>query len=81
MKSQNIQPTKVERPTLVHRRPRDANHNLWLNYHTWWMHYTVYHPDHTKTRHRVNLRTTSVTQARRMRDQFFIEFPDNHARS
>ena len=78
MRSSNIQPSGVQRPTLVLRTPKHPDHHLWLNYQTWWVHYTVYYPDHTKKRYRHSLGTTSILEARRKRDQFFRDFHLTH---
>ena len=47
----------------------NPNHHLWNNNGTWFIHYTV-HPDSlTAIRIRQSLKTASLEQARRCRDQ------------
>jgi hypothetical protein len=59
----------MNKPTLSLRfLPGNANHHLWNNNGTWFMHYTV-HPDAlTKQRVRASLGTKSLAEARRRRD-------------
>ena len=47
----------------------NPNHHLWNNNGTFWCHYTLHLPDFTKRRVRLNLRTTCVLRARKLRDQ------------
>jgi len=47
----------------------NPNHHLWNNNGTWWLHYTMHLPDHTKRRIRKNLHTHDVQEARRLRDE------------
>ena len=46
----------------------NPDHNLWNNHGTWWCHFTVHLPDHTKERIRVSLGTKDLAEARRQRD-------------
>ena len=46
----------------------NANHHLWNNNGTWWLHYTLHLPDFTKKRVRKSLHTTSLEQALKLRD-------------
>lgn len=46
----------------------NRDHHIWNNNGTWWAHFTVHHPDHTKERVRVSLHTKDVDEARRRRD-------------
>ena len=48
----------------------NPNHHLWNNHGTWWLHYTLHLPDHTKKRIRKSLHTQDVEEARRLRDKF-----------
>ncbi|MDG2214598.1 MAG: hypothetical protein P8M70_12265 [Verrucomicrobiota bacterium] len=48
----------------------NPNHHLWNNHGTWWVHYTLHLPDHTKKRVRESLHTQDVEEARRLRDKF-----------
>jgi hypothetical protein len=52
----------------VNTHSPNPNHNIWNNNGTWWCHFTVHHPDHTKERVRVSLGTKDREQARRQRD-------------
>ena len=47
----------------------NPDHHLWNNNGTWWCHFTVHHPDYTKTRVRRSLNTIDVLTARSRRDQ------------
>ena len=46
----------------------NPDHHLWNNHGTWWCHYTVHLADYTKRRVRLSLGTSSVEQARKLRD-------------
>lgn len=61
-----------ENPTLAVRvNDENPNHHLWNNNGTWFVHYTL-HPDHlTSERVRRSLKTRSIDEARRRRDQLF----------
>ena len=50
--------------------PANANHHLWNNHGTWWLHYTLHLPDYTKRRIRKSLSTRSLEAARTKRDTF-----------
>ena len=73
-----IMPPAISRPVIarpvISRRQKIAgpNHHLWLNHGTWWIHYTIHLPDHTKSRHRRNLRTSDLETARRLRDRILF---------
>ena len=54
--------------------PENANHHLWLNNGTWFVHYTVYPDALTKARVRRSLRTKDVELARQRRDALFAGF-------
>jgi len=49
----------------------NLNHHLWNNHGTWFVCYTVYPTPVTKERRRESLRTKSVEEARRRRDELF----------
>jgi hypothetical protein len=53
--------------------PENANHHLWNNHGTWFLHYTVHPTPFTKERIRRSLGTHEVETARRRRDLFFAE--------
>lgn len=55
------------------RPSASANHHLWNNHGTWWIHYTLHH-DWTKERVRESLATRCVEEARRKRDALFQAF-------
>lgn len=46
----------------------NANHHLWCNNGTWWIHYTLHRSDYTAQRVRKSLRTRDLRTARRKRD-------------
>jgi hypothetical protein len=59
---------------ISHRqKSRGANHHLWNNNGTWWLHCTIHLPDHTKWRLRKNLRTADVHTARQLRDRILAD--------
>ena len=49
----------------------NANHHLWNNNGTWWLHYTVYPTPVTSERRRESLRTKCIEHARYKRDGIF----------
>ncbi len=51
----------------------NENHHLWNNNGIWNLNYTVHPTPMTKQRVRISLGTTSVEEARAMRDHFFAE--------
>lgn len=58
--------------TLAVRISRsNPDHHLWNNNGTWFIHYVVHYPDGQKERFRDSLGTKSLTEARRLRDEFF----------
>lgn len=52
-------------------RAENANHHLWNNHGTWFLHYTVYPTPFTKERIRRSLGTKDLQTARERRDAFF----------
>jgi len=46
----------------------NPDHHIWNNNGTWWCHFTVHNPDHTKERVRVSLHTKDRDEARERRD-------------
>lgn len=52
-------------------RAENANHHLWNNHGTWFLHYTVHPTPFTKERIRRSLGTKDVVVARERRDAFF----------
>ena len=52
-------------------RAENANHHLWNNHGTWFLHYTVHPTPFTKERIRRSLGTKDVNVARERRDAFF----------
>lgn len=53
----------------------NPNHHLWNNNGTWWLHYTVYPTPVTSERRRKSLRTSSINEARKKRDEALRAFP------
>jgi len=49
----------------------NPNHHLWNNNGTWFLHYTEHPTPLTKQRVRRSLKTRSLDEARRRRDEFF----------
>jgi hypothetical protein len=47
----------------------NVNHHLWNNHGTWFVHYTFYPTPVTKQRIRKSLKTRSLCEARRRRDE------------
>ena len=52
--------------------PENANHHLWNNHGTWFLHYTVHPTPFTKERIRRTLGTRDIRVARERRDAFFV---------
>ncbi len=68
----NDMKTHMKSPTLAVRvDPDNPDHHLWNNNGTWWCHYTIHGPDHTKERVRISLKTSNQEEARRRRDHVF----------
>lgn len=61
----------------LRQKARDANHHLWNNNGTWWLHCIIHMPDFTKWRLRRNLRTSDVQTARLLRDRIVMGNPAN----
>lgn len=51
----------------------NANHHLWNNHGTWWVHATVIHRGLVQERVRRSLKTADVVEARRRRDLFLLD--------
>jgi hypothetical protein len=51
----------------------NANHHLWNNHGTWFLHYTVHPTPVTKERIRRTLGTRDIRIARDRRDDFFTQ--------
>ena len=51
----------------------NADHHLWNNHGTFWVHYTVYPTPIQKQRVRASLRTKSLDEAREKRDSLFLQ--------
>jgi hypothetical protein len=49
----------------------NENHHLWNNNGIWNLNYTVHPTPETKKRIRVSLSTSSIDEARELRDRFF----------
>jgi hypothetical protein len=60
---------------VISRRQKIAgpNHHLWFNHGTWWIHYTIHLPDHTKARLRRSLHTSDPETARHLRDRILFQ--------
>ena len=56
----------------------NSDHHLWNNNGTWWCHYTIHRPDHTKQRVRRSLATRDLREARRLRDAIFRSLTLGH---
>ncbi len=55
----------------IRTAPDNANHHLWNNHGTWFLHYTIHPTPFTKERIRRSLSTKDVHEARQRRDAFF----------
>lgn len=53
------------------RRTGNPNHHLWNNHGVWFLHHTIYPTPWTKERRRFSLKTRSLNEARRRRDEYF----------
>ena len=56
--------------TALRINPDNANHHLWNNHGTWFLHYTVHPTPFTKERIRRTLGTRDLVTARARRDAF-----------
>jgi hypothetical protein len=64
----------TERPALsIRTTAANPFHHLWNNNGTWWCHYTLHLPDHTKRRVRKSLHTNDSGIARVLRDSLLSE--------
>ena len=60
---------QIAAPVISRRqKTAGANHHLWNNNGTWWLHCTIHLPDGTAERVRVNLKTDDPSSARLRRD-------------
>ena len=59
--------------TALRINPDNANHHLWNNHGTWFLHYTVHPTPFTKERIRRSLGTKDLAVARDRRDAFFAD--------
>ncbi len=62
-------------------RAENANHHLWNNHGTWFLHYTVHPTPFTKERIRRSLGTKDVKIARERRDSFFGHLANEAAKA
>lgn len=53
----------------------NPDHHIWNNNGTWWCHFTIHKPDHTKHRVRVSLSTKDRVIARSRRDLLLRAVP------
>ena len=71
---------QIAAPVISRRqKTAGANHHLWNNNGTWWLHCTIHLPDLTKWRLRRNLRTSDVQTAQQLRDRILMGNPANLA--
>jgi len=64
---------------VTRRQPGNANHHLWNNNGTWFLHYTTYPTPFTKERVRRSLGTKDLDEARLRRDAFFAHLRNGAA--
>ena len=57
----------------------NADHHLWNNNGTWFVHYTIHLNALTKQRIRRSLRTKTLREARRQRDRLLISLREGVA--
>jgi hypothetical protein len=55
----------------IRTNPANANHHLWNNHGTWYVHYTIYPTPYTAERIRQSLKTRDLHTARKRRDDLF----------
>ena len=66
--------TRIDKPILsIRTENTKLLHPLWNNNGTWWCHYTLHLPDHTKRRVRKSLHTSDSSIARVLRDSLLSE--------
>jgi hypothetical protein len=61
--------TSNEQKLSIRVNGENSDHHLWKNGSNWWIAYTVHPTPVTKERVRVSLKTKSITEARRLRDE------------
>ena len=67
-------PATTQKPVLsIRTTATNPFHHLWNNNGTWWCHYTLHLPDHTKRRVRKSLHTSDSGIARVLRDSLLSE--------
>ena len=54
---------------MMMKTNENADHHLWNNHGTWFLHYTRYPTPSTKERVRQSLKTKCLAEARRRRDE------------
>ncbi len=67
-------PAAIPPSLRIRINPANANHHLWNNHGTWFLHYTVHPTPLTKARVRRSLGTPSPAVARQRRDVFFARW-------
>jgi hypothetical protein len=63
--------TELAQLPSIRIHPENANHHLWNNHGTWFLHYTIHPTPVTKERIRRSLGTKDLAVARRRRDACF----------
>jgi len=56
----------------IRLNPANADHHLWDNNGTWFVHYTIHPTPLTKQRIRASLQTKNLAEARLRRDQMLF---------
>ena len=70
---------KNEIKAVARAQAGNANHHLWNNHGTWFLHYTIHPTPFTKERIRRSLGTKDVLVARSRRDAFFAHAGNKQA--
>ncbi len=68
---------EIDYPKTLRISIDNPNHHLWNNNGTWFIHYTIHPTFLTKKRIRHSLRTKSLADARRRRDEIFADLGVN----
>ena len=58
---------------ILRKNQGNPNHHIWKNHDVWWCNMTLHASDGTSSRHRFSLNTSSVEEARKRRDNIFLD--------
>jgi hypothetical protein len=74
-------PTNQSNQYLAIRNTKqNANHHLWNNNGSWWLHFTLRNENGAQKRHRFSLKTSDLITARRRRDGILLDLQSQSGR-